>query len=202
MDAETQKFFELLYATVQNGFERLEARIGRVEQRLAHIEERLDRLEARVAHIEERLDRLEARVARVGERLDRLEARVARVEERLDRVEARLAEVEERLDRVEARLDRLEARVDGMDVKYTESFLGVYDRFRSLETRLDHVQGAIADLREQVGHFGARLAVAVERLEKVEEAIDQLNVRVDGLAEDMRQRFRYVNERLAELRPA
>ena len=89
-----------------------------------------------------------------------------------------------------------------MDVKYTESFLGVYDRFRSLEARLDHLQGAIADLREQVGHFGARLALAVERLEKVEAAIDQLNVRADGLAEDMRQRFRYVNERLAELRAA
>lgn len=57
----------------------------------------------------------------------------------------------------------------------------------------------MSELRDGVVALTHRVDELGDRVGRLEAGFLQLNVRVDGLADDMRQRFRVVNERLAEL---
>ncbi len=175
-------------------------------------------LRAHFAAIDERFDRLTAMMA------SQFEAMQAHMDRRMDALEGRMDALEGRMDALEGRMDRLERRVDAMDLKFEEKFIGVYERLASLRlaqeqferrilARLDAMVAQIAAnreaieglredgvrLREEIAGLRAGVARVEERVNAVEANLLGLNDRVDDLSEDMRQRFRVVNDRLSSL---
>ncbi|MEX0892315.1 MAG: hypothetical protein WEB88_09100, partial [Gemmatimonadota bacterium] len=121
---------------------------------------------------------------------DAIDARFQAVDERFDAIDARFQAVDERFDAIDTRLLSIEER-----------FIGVDDQFRTLTIRMEFFE-------QRVDHRLHRLTNEMTLLRELTEQIDtrtrgteigvgDLNARVDTLAEDMRQRFRVVNDRLA-----
>jgi chromosome segregation ATPase len=75
-----------LDAKVELGFEIVNERIDRLE-------ERIDRLDERVGRLEERIDRLDEGVGRLEERIDRLDEGVGRLEGKMDAGFARIEQL-------------------------------------------------------------------------------------------------------------
>jgi hypothetical protein len=99
-------------------------------------------------------------------------------------------------------------------VELGERFIAVDEKFRSLAlpfeqfgTRMtDAFHAFVIEVRTELRIVGPRLDQNTERLDRVivrmdklEEGLANVNVRVDGFSEDMRQRFRVLNERIGEL---
>lgn len=168
---------------------------------------------------------LQAHFAAIDERFDRLTAMMASQFEAMQaHFDRRMDALERRVDALERRIESLERRVDAMDLKFEEKFIGVYERLASARLaqeqferrvldRLDTMAQEIAANREAINGLredDARLredlaalrdgvARLDERVSVVEVSLLGLNDRLDGLSEDMRQRFRTVNDRLAAL---
>ena len=85
---------------------------------------------------------------------------------------------------MDRRFDGLERRVESMHVEFTENFTSVDERFRSVEKRLDLLTDKVTSVDR--------------RSTNMEEEMVALNGRFDSLSDEMRQRFRVVNERLSE----
>jgi chromosome segregation ATPase len=218
MDPELKAQFDDLHAALAGHMEATNARFDRLEAALAsHVEATnagFDRLESALAsHIETRnarFERLETRLADHDARFDRLEAALAKQEARFDRfmelmashfeamqgrIDERMDRLEQRMDRLEESMDRLEGRLDAMDRKFTEMFIGVNERFASARLRAKQFEARVSGLLETMGSDLARLT---DRMTALEANTLALNERVDGLADDMRLRFRQVDERLSE----
>ncbi|MEJ2678027.1 MAG: hypothetical protein P8174_03005, partial [Gemmatimonadota bacterium] len=101
--------------------------------------------------------------------------------------------------------------------KFEDRFLGVHERLdseraareqfeRRVTDRLDAMARDMADLRQSVARLDARIDGLHEdftrlnaRVTELEKGVTGVNARLDGLSDDMRQRFRVVNERLSSL---
>jgi hypothetical protein len=79
------------------------------------------------------------------------------------------------------------------------SFEGLHDRLTALEKRAAQFAGYSDLLRADLVAVRERLDELVVRGVAVENALFDLNVRVNGLADDMRQRFRLVTESIAAI---
>lgn len=147
-----------------------------------------------------------------------LEARFDQLAELIARsFEAQNERFDRRMDALEGRMAALEARLDAMDAKFEEKFLGVYERLdseraareqfeRRVTDRLDAMGREIADLRQVVVRLEGRIEGLREgvahlevRVTELEKGTVRANARLDALSDDMRQRFRLVNERLSSL---
>lgn len=135
-------------------------------------------------------------------RLDRLEARVGTIEvtfaERFDALHAEFAE-----------------KLASMELAFTERFISVDERFSTLHLRIEQfegrVTGALEGMRNDIALLSTRVSGLDERVDglatqlsgltaragRFEDGLLAVSVRLDTLADDMRQRFRQVNERLA-----
>src|SRR5690606_2329818 len=123
------------------------------------------------------------------------------VETITSRIDARFTRVEERLDGVEERLDGLEGEVRGLRAEFTamrtefgERFIGIDERFGSMELRVEQFEVRVTGRLDSLDEQAKQLVV---RTGAVEQHMLNLNTRVDVLADDMRQRFRVLNDRLA-----
>jgi tetrahydromethanopterin S-methyltransferase subunit G len=161
-------------------------------------------------------ERVHARLDSHEERFERLMASVAGL------FEAAQTRNDERFDALERRIDGVEQRLESMDVTFTEKFIGVDERFGTLrlankqfesrflaalgvlDGRMSRVEGDIGVLAERAAGVETGLAGLDRRLTtfaaEVNERIGGLgaevvgvNRRLDGLSDDMRQRFRLVN---------
>jgi hypothetical protein len=54
-------------------------------------------------------------------------------------------------------------------------------------------------LEDRVGRVEVRMDRIEARMDRLESELLNLNVRVDGFGEDVRQRFRVLNERIAKI---
>jgi chromosome segregation ATPase len=139
--------------------------------------------------------------------LDRFERYFELIQQQLSQHEAQFAALREissslRTDvgavRTEMTASRTEMteRFGAMQTEMTERFISVDEQLRTLTMRvqqfevraqrdLDAVKGAMTDLSQ--------------RMTAVEDSIVELHRRVDTLSDDMRQRFRGVNERLTSI---
>ena len=108
------------------------------------------------------------------------------------RMVERFIGVDERLSTLDKRMGQLEVRVGPFE-----------ERFKHLEGGLTNLQGGLTNL--QVGLTALRselkqeLATIQNRLAALEASSTQLNARVDLLANDTRQRFRMLIERVAAI---
>jgi hypothetical protein len=129
----------------------------------------------------------------------------------LDRMFLALTDQIGRLEqRMEARMDALERRGAAMHVEMTEKFIAVDARFRTLELRMEQFEARVLGRLDGVDHrleavelalvgVQTRTASVEQRLDALEDHLLATNVRLDDLAEELRQRFRVVNDRLTEL---
>lgn len=110
---------------------------------------------------------------------------------RFDRLEARMA-IEQRMDVLETRVEGIERSVDRLATGVSEGRIGMDERFASLTLRIElfeqRTSEALTALTQRVDRLAARVGA-------LENGLFALNGRVDALANDMRQRFRVVNDR-------
>ena len=143
----------------------------------------------------------------IQQELERTNVRLTAIEDRLTAVEDRLTAVEDRLTRLESRVGVLDDRADSHEqaiaslrLEMRERFISTDEQLRTMTIRMQHFEARVEDslatisrdvaaVREDVSHLTVRM-------KNVEIGIGDLNSRVDTLADDMRQRFRIVQERL------
>jgi chromosome segregation ATPase len=143
---------------------------------------------------------LGARMERLEERQIALEARQVALEERQVALEARQVALEARQFALEARQEQLDGSVAGLRVEMRERFLDMSEQFRTLVQRQDLFEERVL---EELGGVSRQLAAVQDvlsqhgsRLQRLEVGVLDVNVRIDDLSSDMRQRFRLVHERL------
>ncbi len=213
MDEETRARFEQVDAR----FEQVDARFDDVDARMkagfGAVDARFDGLEAFLArhfeHIEQRLDEHGRRFDALEARMDRLEARVDGLEARMKSFETSVAErfqsVDEQIRATQRNLDRLADALRTDLLKLEDGTIQVRadmnERFGRLEKGMEALTlGELRErmhvLSERVDHLGGSV---VGRLEGVEKELSNLTGQVNGLTDDMRQRFRAVNDRLVDI---
>jgi chromosome segregation ATPase len=136
-----------------------------------------------------------------------------RLHEEIQGVRLDMQGVEQRLTR---RLDSVDARLDTLRAEMAERFESVDHRFRALELRMTlfenryavelsairtaldtEIRGELELLKKQVASLSAGVALLNGRLEPLEAAVSSWAASTAGLGEDVKQRFRVMNERLA-----
>jgi septal ring factor EnvC (AmiA/AmiB activator) len=98
--------------------------------------------------------------------------------------------LEGKFSSLEARLEHLEASMQSLRVEMNERFQSVNDRLDALEQRTVAIAEGFQETR-------AELSKVVQRLDRVDTSIYELHQKLNGVGDDMRQRFRGVTERLA-----
>ncbi|MEO7671901.1 MAG: hypothetical protein ABIV28_06725 [Longimicrobiales bacterium] len=167
----------------------------------------IDDLVAAVATLDRRMDMIAAHLVGIDGRLDGIDGRLDGIDGRLDGIDGRLDGIDGRLDRLEGRMDRLEVRMDSLRTEVREGFLSVADRFttleyriRNLEDRIALIEAAIPVMLDPITPLIARLEAAMqgvrEEMIRTRADLGNVNERLDGIADDMRQRFRGVTDRM------
>jgi len=201
MDAELEAYLDHMLGFIGDRFTALEARI---DARFDALEQRFDALEARVGALEARVGALETRVGALETRIGALETRVGEgfvsVDGRFRTLELALAKLS---DRVTTDLAALEHRLLESIANLTERVVALEGRFDELAAGQQATRASLDALREHV-RMVAQQSASLEanvlgRLDRLEQELTGLSRRVDGLSDDMRQRFRVVNDRLGDI---
>ena len=168
-------------------------------------------LDAKFAGVIEHIEfRLQTEIGglehKMNSRFDQMDQRFVLIEDRIGKLEDRIGKLEERIGKLEERVGRLEERFDRLELRTEERFESVFDHFRVLDRRLDNIEAVLVDVRAQMATLTARVdgaehrvALVAERMQRLEKGYETLDLRVAGFADDVRQRFRLVNDRLAAL---
>jgi len=135
------------------------------------------------------LGELRGEVGELRGAVDALGSRMDRLEQRVDALGSRMDRLEQRVDALSGTVDALGGRMDRLELEMRERFISVDDQLRAARASDALLLERLAEVRDQSARQG-------ERLDRVETGIADMNMRVDSLADDMRQRFRLVNERL------
>ena len=156
---------------------------------VAHLEQVQLQLHADIEGVEQRLHD-EIQGVRVD--MDGLEQRLTK---RLDSVDARLdslrAEMVERFESVDQRFRALELRMTLFENKYAAEL-------SAIRTALDTgIRGELELLKKQVASLEGSLVRLNGRLDPLEAAVSSWAASTAGLGEDVKQRFRVMNDRLA-----
>jgi chromosome segregation ATPase len=133
-------------------------------------------------------DRMDRYFGLIQQELERYNARALTLDTRLDSFENALASIQVEM---RERFNSVDERFNSVD----ERFISADEQSRTLTLRIQHFEVRVEDslgvvarevtaLREQTAQF-------TNRLKNVEVGIDDLNARVDTLADGVRQRFRY-----------
>ncbi len=139
--------------------------------------------------------------------IDDLVVAVAALDRRMDLIATHIVAIDGRLDRLEDRVGRLEGSMDSLRTEVREGFLSVADRFTTLEYRMRNledrtalIEAAIPVLLDPITPVIAKLEAAMqgvrEEMIRTRADIGNVNERLDGIADDMRQRFRGVSDRM------
>lgn len=131
-------------------------------------------------------DELDTRFAEMAEILSRA---FAKLEARLD---ARFEAIDRRFEAIDRRFEAIDRRFDTMHKEMVERFMAVDERFATMNLGIDHLCSRIEGMETAV-------TALIDRMDRVEAHQIALRGRLDGISEDIRQRFRVVNDRLAEL---
>ncbi|MGQ0560304.1 MAG: hypothetical protein ACT443_00355 [Gemmatimonadota bacterium] len=142
----------------------------------------------------------------------RLEAQASQVERAvnflLEEVQNLRVAFEARMDALESRMDKLESQLSALRIEVTEKLMGIGERFRSFGLQFGALEARVAQELTENRHKVELLMKSVEqlqdrqsdtgkRLNEFSIVVGTMTERIDTLADDMRQRFRLVNDRLA-----
>ncbi|MEX0890867.1 MAG: hypothetical protein WEB88_01775 [Gemmatimonadota bacterium] len=106
-----------------------------------------------------------------------------------EEVRGELGELRGELGELRGTVDALGSRMDRLELEMRERFISVDDQLRAARASDALLLERLTEVRDQSARQG-------ERLDRVETGIADITTRVDSLADEMRQRFRVVNERL------
>ena len=95
-------------------------------------------------------------------------------------------------------------------VLVTERFIAMDQQFATMGLRMEQfekrlemsvaaVRQGLDELTLRVDHIAENVQQLISRMDRLDKSVIDLNERLDGMSEDMHQRFRVVNDRLAEL---
>jgi chromosome segregation ATPase len=161
-----------------------------------------DRMDRYFGLIQQELERSNARAQafemRQEERFNAVHERFNAVDERFNAVDERFNAVDERFNAVDERFNAVDERFNAVDQGFNaanERFISTDEHLRTLTLRIQHFEVRVEDslgvvardvtaLREQTGQL-------TNRMKNVEVGIGDLNARVDTLAQEVRQRFRF-----------
>jgi len=104
--------------------------------------------------------------------------------------------IEARFQRLEARFDALETGIAALRIEMNERFESVNNRLNSVDKRLEQLTSSGDRVRDQVSGLRIEVDQLVRRFDAVDYGMYHLNQRIENFSDDMRQRFRVVNERL------
>ncbi len=174
MDAETKAYLDRMMERIAGHFEVLAAHLDAHDRRFDALEQRLDALEGRVGRLE----------ISVAERFQSVDEQLRALQGRADNLETVL---KMELVQVEYRIVEFRAEAD-------ERFVRLEKGMQALA--LDELRERVSLVVEHLNHLGGGV---FGRLDAVEKQLLALTGQVNGLADDMRQRFRVVNDRLGEI---
>lgn len=129
-----------------------------------------------------------------------IQQELERTNVRLTAIEDRLTSLENRTGTLEDLADRHEQAIASLRLEMRERFISTDEQLRTLTLRMQHfearVEDSLAIISRDIDAIDQNVAQLTGRMKNVETGIGDLNARVDILADDMRQRFRSVHERL------
>jgi len=189
--------------SLRPGFERLDARLEGLGERIDGQGVRIEGLGGRMERVESGIEGLGGRVERVEGRLGNVDGRLGSLEGGLGNVDGRLGSLEGGLGNVDGRLGSLEARVDQFATQVARRFQEIEARVEGVGLRLEAFRlEALDRFGDLYGKFGGlhdeyRLVVgALRRLEEAGTAARPSEIA--GLAarlEEIDQRLRAVEAR-------
>lgn len=105
-------------------------------------------------------------------------------------MDQKIGALDEKIDALRAEfLSEIHGEIGFLRTEMGERFQSVDEQVRTLTLRAQRVETAVDASRKEVGQLSHNIG-------RVETALIELNGRIDQLGDDMRQRFRGVNERL------
>jgi chromosome segregation ATPase len=147
-------------------------------------------------------DRMDKYFGLIQQELERYNARVLALDTRQESFEKALAslqvEMRERFNAVDERFNSVDERFNSVDERFNsvdERFISADEQSRTLTLRIQHfevrVEDALGVVARDVTSLKEQTAQLTNRMKNVEVGIGDLNARVDTLAEEVRQRFRF-----------
>ena len=112
----------------------------------------------------------------------------------LTAMNAGFSRLERRQEALEQRIEALEQRMDAMELRFDERFQSLGERFATMELRIEQFEVRVTG---RLDSLDARTKQLEVRTGSIEQNLLNLNTRMDVLSDDMRQRFRVLNDRLA-----
>jgi chromosome segregation ATPase len=182
---DSRSFQDRVFArfdTIDDRFERVEMRIGKLEDRQYDTKPIWERALAAIAETNKVML---AGFSDFRGQLELINARLDAMDGRLDAMDGRLDSIDDRLNSMDTRFDSMDARFDSMDA-----------RFDAMDARFDSMDAKFGVLSHKVEVGSTALQTEVENgLRGVERKIDVLNKNILDLQADQR----YVDSRLEKI---
>ena len=175
-----------------------ESAIGRLNDDLGALQEQMnglsDALDARSGELEQAIgdlrtqwselsDAFESSNANISDRLNALTTRQKQVETRLGQLQDALGQMEQ----IRTQLGQLRQRLDDLEPRVAANEEGVgtnVDAIADLQSRIGSLEETV---NGQLGNVDGRLSDLQDQLDSQGRAIDDLNARLDGLSDDVKQ---------------
>ena len=161
----------------------------------------LQELAGGVKRLEERMGAVEARLERHEHYFELIQMQLVDTDRRLTAVEQGVAGLDGRLGSVETRLAAVEVGLGSLRTEVRERFEGTDGRLRVLAEGFQFLEGRTA---AQIAPIDLRLSAVEQQMRSAQVQLGRmesnnvhLGLRLEEFGEDVRQRFRDLNERLA-----
>jgi len=152
------------------------------------------------ARFERYFELIQTRFDGVDGRFDAIEARFDTLESKVDAQQLQIATLENAVARLEYAVSAqqddnvsIRAELKSLRIEMQERFISIDEQLRTLTLRVQQFEANtdrnLAAVNDHVTHLG-------ERMKSVETGVVGVHGRMDTLGDDMRQRFREVNDRL------
>ncbi|WP_027087093.1 hypothetical protein [Cohnella panacarvi] len=154
---------EVMQSELKKGLSPVHTKLDRLDARVGKLDERVSKLDARVGKLDERVSKLDARVGKLDERVSKLDARVGKLEGitanldgKVGNLEVNMETVIRQLSAMQNQLDRIEhtqnddvvAILHQVNQKTADRFERTDNQMRVLNDRLFTVETDIRKLQQ------------------------------------------------------
>jgi chromosome segregation ATPase len=168
------------------GFQQINERLDRLEERVGNLEIKLDQMDQRVGNLEIKLDQMDQRVGNLETKLDQMDQRVGNLETKLDQMDQRVGNLETKLDQMDQRVGNLETdtkqiklQTGNLEAKTASLETEMRQEFADMRARLDALQQTVDRIEhQQQDEVVGMLRLVKGKTEIHEYKIDSLNKRL------------------------